>query len=241
MPKYFDGTADEINEYTVAVDALGRAPEFDPKQDSIIRVQFHRMRERLSHYYSSDGANHAVQIVIPPGQYAPRFVFRADASGTELESDAVQLAEAPPPKAPLPLEDTPSVNEKKSPSRSSALLVAVCLIGLSVLGGVLIILQGRSEAPNAVKAAAAVAMPVGDSIRIMSGLADGSYTDGYGHTWLSRQSRNFRNKVWCIFSTPAMGNRFSVWKSFPFPKAMCPTNSIGPPSHSLSSRRRWPA
>ena len=76
--KYFEGTADRIKEYSLAIDVLGRPPDFDPKRDSIIRVQFHRLRERLAEYYANGGANDPVHIVIPQGQYAPRFVHRDD-------------------------------------------------------------------------------------------------------------------------------------------------------------------
>ena len=43
--KYFEGAADEIKEYNIAVEALGRRPEFDQKRDSIVRVEAHRLRK----------------------------------------------------------------------------------------------------------------------------------------------------------------------------------------------------
>src|SRR5215468_12030840 len=72
--KYFEGTADQIKEYNIAIDALGRPTDFDQKRDSIVRVEAHRLGKRLREYYETDGANHALRIDIPPGQYAPRFV-----------------------------------------------------------------------------------------------------------------------------------------------------------------------
>ena len=42
--KYFEGQANEIKEYSIAVEALGRPPSFDPKQDSIVRVEAFRLR-----------------------------------------------------------------------------------------------------------------------------------------------------------------------------------------------------
>src|SRR4051794_24454421 len=74
--KYFEGTADQLKEYTIGVEALGRPQDFDPKKDSIVRVQAHRLREHLTEYYRAEGANHAVHIVIPPRSYTPRFVFQ---------------------------------------------------------------------------------------------------------------------------------------------------------------------
>src|SRR5712675_2709578 len=80
--KYFEGAAEQIKEYNIAVDALGRPADFDQKRDSIVRVEAHRLRKRLREYYEADGADHAIRIDIPPGQYAPRFL----PSGSPLPS-----------------------------------------------------------------------------------------------------------------------------------------------------------
>ena len=72
--KYFEGTAEQIKEYNIAVEALGRPADFDQKRDSIVRVEAHRLRKRLREYYEADGADHSIRIDIPPGQYAPRFL-----------------------------------------------------------------------------------------------------------------------------------------------------------------------
>src|SRR5947208_15010888 len=72
--KYFEGSAEQIKEYNIAVDALGRPADFDQKRDSIVRVEAHRLRKRLREYYEAEGAEHALRIDIPPGQYAPWFL-----------------------------------------------------------------------------------------------------------------------------------------------------------------------
>jgi hypothetical protein len=72
--RYFEGQADQIKEYCIAVEALGRGADFDQKKDSIVRVEAHRLRRRLAEYYRGPGASHPVHIVIPNGQYAPQFV-----------------------------------------------------------------------------------------------------------------------------------------------------------------------
>src|SRR6266568_4873132 len=86
--KYFEGTAEQIKEYNIAVDALGRPAHFDQKRDSIVRVEAHRLRKRLREYYETDGAGHALRIDIPSGQYAPRFLPRV-APETSLNSNAL--------------------------------------------------------------------------------------------------------------------------------------------------------
>jgi hypothetical protein len=71
--KYFRGEAQDIKEYSIAVDALGRPTDFNHTTDSIVRVEAHRLRKRLREYYEANGASHSVQIRIPPGAYVPVF------------------------------------------------------------------------------------------------------------------------------------------------------------------------
>jgi len=76
--KYFEGAVDEIKEYSIAVHALGRPESFDPQVDTIVRVTAHALRKRLEDYYRSSGAEHPVQICLPPGHYVPKFIHARD-------------------------------------------------------------------------------------------------------------------------------------------------------------------
>src|SRR5262245_48598128 len=77
--KYFEGKAAEVKEYNLAVEALGRSANFDQKKDAIVRVQFHRLRDRLKEHYQSEGAPRPLRIEIPQGQYIPQFVHTGPA------------------------------------------------------------------------------------------------------------------------------------------------------------------
>lgn len=79
--KYFEGATDDIKEYSIAVQALGRSPDFDPQVDTIVRVTAHALRKRLEEYYRKEGAEHAIQICLPPGHYVPNFVHRNGTAG----------------------------------------------------------------------------------------------------------------------------------------------------------------
>ena len=117
--KYFEGTAEQIKEYNIAVEALGRPADFDQKRDSIVRVEAHRLRKRLREYYEADGAGHAIRIYIPPGQYAPRFL----PSGTPLPSLSADTPAAPsdlPPESLVPAKIEPDVPFTPEPVASSA-------------------------------------------------------------------------------------------------------------------------
>ena len=65
------GQAEQLKEYTVGAEALGRGNSFDPRTDAIVRVEISRLRSRLSHYYATEGATNPVRIAIPKGSYAP--------------------------------------------------------------------------------------------------------------------------------------------------------------------------
>ena len=72
--KHFQRESSSLKEYNIAVEALGRPPDFDPQADAIVRVDAHLLRKRLHLYYEHEGRHHALQIVLPSGQYAPEFV-----------------------------------------------------------------------------------------------------------------------------------------------------------------------
>lgn len=74
--EYFEGRTDQIKEYTLATEVLGRSADFDQNRDAIVRVEIHRLRKKLKEYYEGEGAGRSLEIVIDSGQYVPRFVPR---------------------------------------------------------------------------------------------------------------------------------------------------------------------
>lgn len=114
--KYFDGAVEQIKEYNVAVEALGRPASFDQKKDSIVRVEAHRLRKRLREYYASDGSHLPVEIVLPEGGYVPEFRFRQSpveenpAGGPSIEAPeamALLAADAAGPVGSLQESEAP--------------------------------------------------------------------------------------------------------------------------------------
>lgn len=67
------GKADGIKEYVVGVQVFERGESFDPRIDSIVRVEANRLRKRLREYYENEGLTDAVIIDLPPGAYIPVF------------------------------------------------------------------------------------------------------------------------------------------------------------------------
>lgn len=88
------GRGDQLKEYTLGVEVLGRGSHFDPRLDSIVRVEASKLRARLAAYYQDAGANDTIRIELPRGSYVPRFVTCRENPG-ELPLSAGVLAVLP--------------------------------------------------------------------------------------------------------------------------------------------------
>jgi len=171
--KVFAGEGDQIKEYSIAVEVFGRPDTFDQDADSIVRVQANRLRKRLAEYYSGEGASHALQIVIPVGQYVP--VFKENREQTSLEQPEITTTEAP----------------RTQPARTRNIwwpLIRVSVLVVVVLGIVLFRQKPRprtAESPRPQPAPVAqvpAGLPVGDEVRILAGGAR-NLVDRSGKVW----------------------------------------------------------
>jgi hypothetical protein len=71
------GHADELKEYSVGVDALGRPEGYNPRQDATARIQTGRLRARLEEYYRTEGAADPLVLSIPKGGFKVHFRNRS--------------------------------------------------------------------------------------------------------------------------------------------------------------------
>ena len=201
--KYFAGAAEQIKEYNVAVEALGRPAEFDQKHNSIVRVEAHRLRKRLREYYASEGASHRVWIHVPCGQYAPQFVRQPPLELSlsvpgPVEPECLQAAEllaeqtVPVPDqtqavGPLlaPISYGPAQPPLIPPSSRYryGLWIAAPFLALALCGLLFwqAVSAGTAKVGGASVAGIAAAPPY--EVRILIGLKDGTYIDRFGRTW----------------------------------------------------------
>src|ERR1043165_2217444 len=77
------GKAERLKGYTIGVEVLRRASNFDPQIDPIVRVEATRLRRALERYYAGPGANDTIVIALPRGGYAPRIAWRTAHEGAE--------------------------------------------------------------------------------------------------------------------------------------------------------------
>jgi len=86
-----EGRSSRIKAYTIATTVFGRAANFDPQLDSIVRIEAGRIRRALEHYYLTTGSGDPVLITLPRGSYVPGFEFTAARQAIET----VPLASRP--------------------------------------------------------------------------------------------------------------------------------------------------
>jgi TolB-like protein len=129
------GEGDQLKEYVLGTEVFDRSDSYDPRLDSIVRVEARRLRSRLEDYYRGAGANDPIVITIPRGSYIPTFTVSAA-----------------PVAVTTPAGTAPADTARNSPPgrsvRSLAVLgiAAVAIVGLV---GILLLNVDRSPAAEA--------------------------------------------------------------------------------------------
>ncbi len=75
------GRATELKESVIGLEVFERGSSFDPRNDSVVRVEARRLRAKLADYYRLHGADDAVVIDLPKGGYVPQFRYASQAPG----------------------------------------------------------------------------------------------------------------------------------------------------------------
>src|SRR3954463_3797334 len=188
---HFEGRADEIKEYSIALEALGRSSEFDPKKDSIVRVEAHRLRKRLAEDYRGVGANDTVQIVIPNGQYRPQFVLQNRIEHTEILVPAgILVVSEPDPLTTTGPTFVPRTHRRLPSSawnRSWPWLVVVAVLAsvspLALSGRAGFPKRGLLPGTQNERWSGPSSEPVSEEFRILTGYHGSAFVDRQGHTW----------------------------------------------------------
>ena len=155
--KSIDGFSDEIKEYTIGKELLGRTDDYDPRVDTVVRVQARRLREKLKEYYDREGAQDDILLAIPKGHYVPRFSRRPSSSPPNGESQA--------PSEPLPEQHTSDGAERRRhvadfeplplpKSRGRAAVLFVAGFALLPLLGTLVLIANRPAGVRLLRRAA---------------------------------------------------------------------------------------
>jgi adenylate cyclase len=104
VEKTLAGETEQLKEYSVGIEVFDRDEKYDPRLDSIVRVEAGRLRTKLDEYYNSDGAAAALRISLPKGGYSALFTraaltqpvsASARADSGELRRDRKSVATVP--------------------------------------------------------------------------------------------------------------------------------------------------
>lgn len=183
--RHLQGDAWQLKEYSIAVEALGRAPQFDPKKDSIVRVEAHRLRKRLGEYYAGTGADHKIQILIPRGSYAPHFSMPGvrEAFESELDCKLVE-AVASPPASELELHSQPGTRFHAGlPTGKVAwiLVIVLAVLACAFLRWRVVYRANGQSTTEIWKAVAGVVVPA--EFRMLPGYKGVPFSDSQGRDW----------------------------------------------------------
>jgi hypothetical protein len=128
----------QLKEYTIATEVFGRGDSYDPRSDSVVRVQAGRLRSKLHDYYTAEGKDDRVVIDLPKGHYSPSFAYNEGHNGGLASSSHPSLR-----PWPLRIQGRNNTN----------LLIALALVAL----GLTVVLLGSRAEVNRLKHAADVA------------------------------------------------------------------------------------
>ncbi|MDX1313877.1 MAG: hypothetical protein R3356_00125 [Eudoraea sp.] len=71
VTEHLEGRGDLIKGYAIATDVFGKDEDFDPDQNSLVRIHAGRLRRQLRMYYLDAGKDDPIIIEIPKGRYIP--------------------------------------------------------------------------------------------------------------------------------------------------------------------------
>jgi hypothetical protein len=140
-------------ELEIAMEVFGKGADFDPSQDSMVRVYAHNLRQKLDHYYATDGATEKQQLALARGEYRVSLTRPSGAQDEAQPVPAQGLASQPPPPAAGALE--------QRVQRGRLALAAVVLLAVGVALGFAI---GTAREPAPTVAETVAASPVWASL-----------------------------------------------------------------------------
>jgi TolB-like protein len=139
------GEGDQVKEYVIGVEVFQRNADYDPRLDSIVRVEARRLRSKIEEYYAGPGREDQILIRIPRGSYVPTFETREVAAPTS----------APALASPLPASSVP-VPVPAAPRRTWRVGAGIIAVTMALL--VLVAWRSGLWATNTSKPAVTVAV-----------------------------------------------------------------------------------
>ncbi len=148
VERTLDGEGDQLKEYRLGTEVFDRASDYDPRLDSIVRVEARRLRAKLAEYYEGAGRLDPIGIRVDKGSYAAAF------ETTTPESTAPAAAATPTAVPTAASAATPS-GTSPSPRQRRWLPFALAVAGLlvAVFAGWLVVGRNTASASSRIQVA----------------------------------------------------------------------------------------
>ena len=131
--KRLAGEADQLKEYSVGIDALGKPATYDPRHDSTVRIQVSRLRQKLAEYYRTEGKQDTLIIDLPKGRF-------------KLTCEESLLA---PVRATAPAENGHAAAATVEPARSRAVMLLSAGLAVALIWAIAATVQFARERERA--------------------------------------------------------------------------------------------
>jgi len=90
-----EGHQENLKEYVIGIEALGRPQGYSPSEDSSVRSRAYELRRKLEKFYATEATGASIRIEIPRGSYIPRFVHAPVSKPVALAVQPVVLPWTP--------------------------------------------------------------------------------------------------------------------------------------------------
>lgn len=133
--KSLDDPDAQFKEHVIAKEVFGRKTNFDPRNDSVVRVQAGRLRSKLQEYYATEGKGDKILVDLPKGHYTPVFSYAPNfiaSNGSEVSANfapALAVTDTLSPESSLPS----SADAGEKTGRQSGLRVKWSIVGLAAV------------------------------------------------------------------------------------------------------------
>ncbi len=149
------GRTEEITEQRIGVTVFGRAEDYDPTDDNIVRSYARKLRKRIEEYFSLEGRAETLRLEIPRGGYTPIFTEVAPPSDQVHDVRASEISDNQEPaiaKAIASTEsETPILHKARGYLRVTPGMILALLMGVLLGAGLMLLrhsplLEPRREA-----------------------------------------------------------------------------------------------
>ena len=197
---HFSGKREEINEYNIATEVFGRSKTvFNASEDSVVRVEAHRLRKRLKEYYEGEGKDHPIQLSLPSGTYIPVFSQIDPAAPESPIPDLLEVASESvliPDAIELVHEEKPKIiggdPAKGFPNQRLMYILIALILAIALIGTYGLVHEGfgskaikSTPDPNLSQLSAKLSPPNAGSVplRLIAGYSGSPQIDSSANAW----------------------------------------------------------